>query len=272
MNLSFTTLSVQDKTLREAITIARNYKLEGIELRGKDNCHISPRSSRAYIESAKEMIHGEGLTIPCLTAYTKFFQHTKEAAVAQAYELAPMLELAAEIGAATVRTFMGPVPEGMERSEAENIAAEGLNQAAEMAKRLPVRIVIETHDSVKSGAVLAPLLKKLPVTIGVLLDIIHPWDAGENITTTLSIIGERIYHVHIKDIFDTLHNGRIYSPIGQGKLDVINTVKALLDFGYQNFFSLEWEKSVPGQGGVDFEEQMESFVYCMRNIFPGGNQ
>jgi sugar phosphate isomerase/epimerase len=271
MNLSYTTLSVPDKTMREAVEIARRRGLEGIELRGKENAHISPQSSWAYVQEAKKLLRTAGLAVPCLSAYTRFFQESRELSLAQAEELLPMLHLAADLGASVVRTFMGPLPEGMGRARAEDIAAAGLNHAAELARDLPVKIVIETHDSVKNGAALVSLLAKLPEKVGVLLDIIHPWDTGESIETTLELIGKRIYHVHIKDIFETLSEGRVYSPIGQGRLEVRRQVETLLARGYKGFFSLEWEKSAPGSRGVSFNEQLESFVSFMRSIIGGLN-
>lgn len=266
MNLSYTTLSVPDKTLKEAVEIARYWGLEGIELRGKENTHISPQSPWGYVQEAKKLLHASGLVIPCLTAYTMFFQQTRELSLAQAEELLPMLRLAADLGASMVRTFMGPVPAGMNRATAEDIATEGLNHAAESARDLPVKIVIETHDSVKNGAALVSLLARVPEKVGVLLDIIHPWDTGESIENTLELIGKRIYHVHIKDIFETLNNGRVYSPIGKGRLEVRRQVETMLAWGYKGFFSLEWEKSVPGSRGAGFKEQLESFVLFMRSI------
>lgn len=111
----------------------------------------------------------------------------------------------------------------------------------------------------------------MPSNIGVLLDIIHPWDMGEEIGKTWEMIGERIYHVHIKDISRTLENGRIYCPIGQGILPVESTVRWLEGRGYQGFYSLEWEKSALEGQGVGFEEQLDSFVSFMRGVEQNGN-
>ena len=111
----------------------------------------------------------------------------------------------------------------------------------------------------------------MPSNIGVLLDIIHPWDMGEEIGKTWEMIGERIYHVHIKDISRTLENGRIYCPIGQGLLPVESTVRWLEGKGYRGFYSLEWEKSALEGQGVGFEEQLESFVSFMRGVEQDGN-
>ncbi len=48
MKLSYTTLSVQDRTIGEAVEIASAHGLEGIELRGRGDAHVSPESTFSY--------------------------------------------------------------------------------------------------------------------------------------------------------------------------------------------------------------------------------
>ncbi len=266
MKLSYTTLSVQDKNIREAVDIAKRYRLDGIELRGKGDAHISPESSPEYIREAKAYITQAGLAIPCLTAYTKFAQPTIEQEQEQANCIKTYVELAEQIGAKTIRTFTGNFPEGYSEEQIRRNIVAGLNLAAEAVGNSPVKIVIETHDSMRSGAQLAPILEQVSAKVGVLLDIIHPWDLREPIEKTWELIGNRIYHVHIKDVTATVPGGRVYSRIGAGVLPVKHTVKYLIQQGFDGFFSLEWEKSAAGHDGISFKEQMESFVGLMRGL------
>lgn len=266
MKLSYTTLSVQDKSLQQAVDIAKRYRLDGIELRGKEDAHISPESSAEYIKKAQDYLEQARLAIPCLTAYTKFAQPTMEREHEQVACIKTYLELAEQIGAQTVRTFMGAFPEGYREAEIHRNIVAGLNLAAEAAGNSSVKIVIETHDSMRSGAQLAPILEQVSPKVGVLLDIIHPWDLQEPIERTWDLIGNRIYHVHIKDVTATVPEGRVYSRIGEGIIPVRQIVKYLLSRGYDGFFSLEWEKSAAGYNGVSFEDQMESFVEFMRRL------
>lgn len=260
MKISYTTLSVQDKNLEQAVAMAENWRLDGIELRGKESVHISPENSFDYVEKARQLIRKAGLQIPCLTAYTKFYQPDEAASLEQAGQLMPVIRLAEYLGAATVRTFMGDIPEGMTRERANEIARAGLCEVAGQMRDSPVRVVIETHDSVKDGASLAQLLEGVPRQIGVLLDIIHPWDVGETIEETWKLVGDRIYHVHLKDITDTVPGGRVYCALGNGLLGVEEKVQYLLEQGYNGFFSLEWERSAEGFQGVTLEQQMESLL------------
>ncbi len=266
MKLSYTTLSVQERTLKEAIAVAVSAGLDGIELRGRGEAHLSPESSASYRAEALRMLRDSGLAVPCLTAYTRFMQKDAASALAEAESLRAYFDLAETIGARNIRTFLGAAPDGASRETALAAAAEGLNRAAEYIGGRDIRLLIETHDSAKSGAALAPLLATVDRRVGVLLDIIHPFDEGEPIARTLETVGDRIFHVHIKDIHKTVPGGRRYSPIGQGVLPVRETVRALRRFGYGGFYSLEWEKSAPGTDGVSFEAQLESFTAFFRGF------
>lgn len=271
MKLSYTTLSVQDRTIGEAVEIASAHGLEGIELRGRGDSHVSPESTFSYAAHVRELVREHKLAVPCLTAYTRFHQPTAAAVRAEVDRMMDMVRLAEFLEAPCLRVFMGPVLESVSLSQAGQIAIEGLQYASKRLENSPVRLVIETHDSAKDGRTLARILKDVPSNIGVLLDIIHPWDMGEEIRKTWEMIGERIDHAHIKDISRTLENGRIYCPIGQGLLPVESTVRWLEGKGYQGFYSLEWEKSALEGQGVGFEEQLESFVSFMRGVEQDGN-
>lgn len=282
MKLSYTTLSVQDRTIGEAVEIASAHGLEGIELRGRGDTHVSPESTFSYAAHVRELVREHKLAVPCLTAYTRFHQPTAAAVREEVDRMMDMVRLAEFLEAPCLRVFMGPAPDlpsgplipaqaSLNLSQADQIAIEGLQYASKRLENSPVRLVIETHDSAKDGRTLARLLKDVPSNIGVLLDIIHPWDMGEEIGKTWEMIGERIYHVHIKDISRTLENGRIYCPIGQGILPVESTVRWLEGRGYQGFYSLEWEKSALEGQGVGFEEQLDSFVSFMRGVEQNGN-
>ena len=266
MQLSYTTLSVPDKTLHQAVEVAKKYALEGIELRGKGYVHLSPECDTAYRAEAKKMIWGAGLKIPCITAYTCFAQPSLSMVQEQLEILKRYIELCEEMGATSIRTFMGVYPQENAIEETEKIIVEGLQRAAELLTQSEVRLLIETHDSMESGRQLEPILRQVDERVGVLLDVVHPYRMGESVQETIQRIGRRIHHVHIKDVYQILPDGCCYSPIGAGLLPVRETVSALESTGYQGFYSLEWEKSVANTKGVSFREQMESFVAYMRRM------
>lgn len=264
MKSCFTTFSLQELTLRECIDLAVDKGLRGIELRGKSEVHISPCCSGSYIRDARRMLNDVGLETACVTGYMRFAQPDIAAERTQALEAARYAQLCMQLGAPAIRAFMGPWPEGVEKQRVTENAIAGLCMAAEAVRGSGVRLLIETHDSAKSGALLNPILAHVPDEVGVLLDIIHPYDMGEDIDDTLTLIGARIHHVHIKDISATVAGGRVYCRIGEGLLPVQKTVRALKAFGYDGYYCLEWEKSAAGTPGVAFDEQLDSFISLMK--------
>lgn len=258
----FTTFSLQNLTLAQAVALAQCKNLSGIELRGRG--HISPDSSADEVRSARHMLEDAGLEVACITAYMRFAQVSEAAEREQVSDVARYAELCAKLGAKNIRAFMGPFPEEADPERVRACAVTGLNWAAEAIRGSGVRLLIETHDSVKNGALLKPFLEQSPDEIGALLDIIHPYDMGEHIDDTLALIGPRIHHVHIKDICATVPGGRVYCRIGEGVVPVADTVRAMNAFEFDGYYCLEWEKSAPETGGVSFDEQLESFITFMR--------
>lgn len=266
MKLSYTTLSVQELSVIEAISIAKSRRLSGIELRGKGNEHISTDSSFSYCYQVKNLLEQEGLQIPCLTAYTKLYQPSEKAVYEEIEKLLPVLDLAEYVGAQTVRVFMGPLPQSISPDDALVIAQQGMIHLCDSLHGRRVSVSIETHDSAKTGKELAKILQPIPRQVGVLLDIIHPFSMHESIEQTWEYIGSRINHVHIKDASIIGSGENVYCAIGEGIIPVFKIVSYLLDHMYDGYFSLEWEKSKPGMDGITFENQLDSFVNFMEKV------
>lgn len=263
MKTCFTSFSRQEWTLRECADRAVKEGFHGLEIRGKDCCHISPDSPEGYIRDAAAMLSDCGLFVPCVTGYTRFAQPDMQSMHAQVETVKRYAELCVRLGAPGIRSFMGAWPEGMELARAQEMTIRGLQLAAEALAGSGVRLLLETHDSVKSGAILAPLLEQVGDEVGVLLDIAHPYDAGECVGRTLELIGSRIHHVHIKDFTHRVNGVPVYCEIGKGVLPVRETVRSLRQAGYEAYFCLEWEKGVPEAGSISFDEQLASFKRVM---------
>lgn len=263
MKLSYTTLSVKEKSIGEAIRIACDYNLDGIELRGMANSHISVDSSFSYILDAVSLIKDAGLSVPCLTSYEKLAQVSEDAAIEQSDSLLRTIELASYIGANCVRVFMGALPEGVALAS----VMDNVHSIMERTADSPVKIIIETHDSAQDGKTLSHIMDNAPDCYGVLWDIIHPWLMEEAYEDTWKLIGKRVYHIHIKDVRQRPQNGEYdYCAIGSGIIPVSEIVRYVLDNGYDGFFSLEWEKSSPRYEGISFEDQLKGYTTFMRSL------
>ena len=263
MKLSYTTLSVKERSLEEAVAIAKSHHLDGIELRGMGNSHISAESSFSYIRDAIHLLKDSGLEVPCLTSYEHLAQIDGKGAGKEADSLLHTIDLASFIGAGNVRVFMGALPPGVEMEA----VMDNVHSIMERTADSPVGIIIETHDSAQDGRTLSRILDGAPGCYGVLWDIIHPWMMGEDFRATWRCIGSRVRHMHIKDVRTRPEGGFYdYTAIGDGIIPVSSIVRHVLENGYDGFFSLEWERSSPGAEGISFEDQLGLYADFMRSL------
>ena len=143
MKLSYTTLSVKERSIEEAVAIATSHHLYGIELRGMGNSHVSAESSFSYIRDVIHLLKDSDLEVPCLTSYEHLAQIDGKEAGKEADSLLRTIDLASLIGAGNVRVFMGALPPGVEMEA----VMDNVHSIMERTADSPVGIIIETHDS-----------------------------------------------------------------------------------------------------------------------------
>jgi sugar phosphate isomerase/epimerase len=126
----------------------------------------------------------------------------------------------------------------MTQDEAIGNAAPYLAKCGRVAEENGVKILIETHDSFCTGAMVAKLIRSINSKgVAVLWDIHHPFRAGEPVEETYRQIGASLRHVHMKD-----EVGGKLCLTGKGTLPLKEIVALLGQKGYSGYLSLEWEK------------------------------
>lgn len=114
-------------------------------------------------------------------------------------ELAGLVELARDLGAANVRVFPGGG--GQDPAEADATAARRLGAAAPHAADMGVRILLETHDSHRAGADVARVVGTVGHgRIGAIWDVMHTWLAGEEPVASHAVLAPHLGYVQVKDI------------------------------------------------------------------------
>jgi len=120
-------------------------------------------------------------------------------------------------------------------------------EADEIAQRYRTQIWIETHNEFATGKVLRELLEQHPFrNIRLLWDIMHPLEAGERPSETLSYFKDDLVHVHIKDGMPWENadmSSWKYTRIGEGIIPIKEIVEMIRLSGYEGYYSLEWESS-----------------------------
>lgn len=150
--------------------------------------------------------------------------------------------LARDLGAPFVRVFPGADPAGGQSpEEADAIAARRLGTAAEDAADRGVRVLLETHDSHRTGAdairVLGPVGHG---SVGSLWDVMHTWLGGEQPAESYAALSPFLGYVQVKDIASPEDTTPL--PLGAGVLPLGECVELLSRKDWDGWLCWEYEK------------------------------
>lgn len=120
-------------------------------------------------------------------------------------------------------------------------SADSFESLKDLTEEYGVKIAIHNHgpEDLAYGR-LAQVLKALegqPEAIGACVDTGHVIRVGEDPVEWIRKLGRRVYDVHLKDA----SGPNRYEILGQGKLDLVGTLKALREAGFSGLLALEYE-------------------------------
>ncbi|PVE11676.1 sugar phosphate isomerase/epimerase family protein [Streptomyces scopuliridis] len=198
MKFAFSTLGVPGLPIPDVLALADRTGYQGVELRAHPEEPVHPGIGPRERASVVEEFQRAGIEILTVAGYVRVAKaDADEKRLRQ--ELDELLWLARDLGASFVRVFPG----GGDRpaAEADATAARRLGAAAELAADFGVRILLETHDSHRTGTdaarVLGPVGHK---HVGALWDVMHTWLGGEAPATTHAALAPYLGYVQVKDI------------------------------------------------------------------------
>ena len=146
----------------------------GVELRGTAGEHVHPSMDSDARRGVLGAFRAAGVTIIAVTAYTKFAQETADGLAAQVSQLVEYAQLASDLEAPFVRTFMGGGTADGEARRFYDSAASALLDAAERCAAYGVTVLMESHDTVSSTREVMDLLNRARhPSLGVLWDAAH---------------------------------------------------------------------------------------------------
>src|ERR1044071_8908346 len=181
--VSFSTLACPDWSIETIVAKAAEFGYDGIEWRGGPQGHVQPTMPAAQKVLLQKMLMDTGLIAVAVTAYTTFVSPLAQERQTNVDELRRYADLAAELDAPYVRTFLGELPEGStpDSSLYENIF-DCLEVASEYAESVGVKIAVEPHDDFVRTSTIAPLLNRVQQpALRVIWDIGNTFAAGENL-------------------------------------------------------------------------------------------
>ncbi|MBC7319425.1 sugar phosphate isomerase/epimerase [bacterium] len=242
MKLSFSTLGCPTWDIKKIVESARRYGYNGVELRGAGRQHISLEISPLERSEIKRLFEDNNVEICCISAYTRFASPIREEREANIETLVRYCELAREMNAPIVRSFIGNVPEGISESEYMNYIPEALHKVGEKIEGLGVDVVIETHDYFSTGKIISDIIRRTDSkNIKALWDVWHPYRSGESPKETVKYLKPYLRHMHIKDAKRIGEDWQLVLP-GEGDIPLKEIVDLLKEIDYQGYLSFEWEK------------------------------
>jgi sugar phosphate isomerase/epimerase len=273
MRLAFSTLGMPGQGLDEAISTAVAYGCAGLELRlhpdtgvhaglspqrraevratvgGAPGTRPGDAQNPAFSAGGVQTGPGSGggpspapstagvpaeaarLEISALAGYVRIAAAGPDEPVVRA--LREDLLLAADLGAPGVRVFPG--------GEDVEAGARRLRAVAGLCAESGVRVLVETHDAMPTGAAVRRLLDAagVPEAAGALWDVLHPWRHGEEPAQTLEALGEHLAYVQVKDAISATDTTPV--PMWEGGVPLDECGDLLRGFG--GWVSLEWERT-----------------------------
>lgn len=207
----------------------------------------------SHPEPIRRMVADAGITLTAFCAHANLLDPTAPEVYGTA-EIVKAIRLAALLGIPHVITTEGhpktSFASGLSTAEKILLIREKLHTPVLWAEELGVRLLIETHGEITDDVgAMGDLLDGLghEASVGVCLDTGNSWLGGADPREYVRVFGDRIGHVHWKDIpaemearRGQLHGcGMAVIPLGDGAVDVAGVVADLLAIGYEGHTTLE---------------------------------
>ncbi|MET8954638.1 sugar phosphate isomerase/epimerase family protein [Streptomyces sp. NPDC004393] len=238
MKLAFSTLGVPGLPVADVVRLAAAHGYHGVELRTHPEEPVHPGLGPTERAAVAAEFGAFGVEILGLAGYVRVAAPGDDAPVLD--EIRALLELAGDLGAPFVRVFPGGGTE-QRPEEADATAARRLGTAAEYAADLDVRILLETHDSHRTGADVLRVLGAVGHRhVGALWDVMHTWLGGEQPQETYAALCTYLGYVQVKDIASA--DDRTPLPLGAGVLPITECVEVLSRHGWDGWLCWEYEK------------------------------
>ncbi|GAB5559152.1 MAG: TIM barrel protein [Synoicihabitans sp.] len=239
--LAFSSLGCAELDLPDVVDMAIRHNVPAVELRtlgdridlpGYLTEHFQdPQTLAAYLKTAQVEVVG-------LDASCRLFADDGEGE-AELMALAPWAEA---LGGISIRVFDGG--ENLDPATiARGVARWQWWQQQRANHGWSSQLMIETHDTLVTGAAVQQFLAAAPEGIAILWDAFHTWSkGGENPLTTWAAIRASVVHIHVKDGVRGGTEGRAFTHTlpGDGEFPMAALKTQLGIDGYGGPLSLEW--------------------------------
>ncbi|MFI9581938.1 sugar phosphate isomerase/epimerase family protein [Streptomyces sp. NPDC052236] len=234
MKFAFSTLGVPAMPIPDVIRLATDTGYHGVELRAHPEEPVHPGLGARERAAVVGEFEQAGVQILTVCGYVGVGSAGDDGPVRA--ELDGLLLLARDLRAPYVRVFPGGGDQ--DPAAAEATAARRLGTAAETAAGLGVRILLETHDSHRTGADVSRILGTVGHKhAGAIWDVVHPWLDDERPAATHAALAPYLGYMQVKDVASAEDLTPL--PLGAGVLPLAECLATLTE---ETWLSWEYEK------------------------------
>ncbi|MGW1213659.1 sugar phosphate isomerase/epimerase family protein [Streptomyces sp. NPDC002499] len=238
MRLAFSTLGVPGLPVTDVVRLAATHGYHGVELRAHPEEPVHPGLDVDERADVAAEFKAGGIDVLGIAGYARVAAPGDDGPVIE--EVRRLVDLARDLGAPYVRVFPGGGHE-QTRERADATAARRLGTAAEYGADLGVRILLETHDSHRTGADAIRVLGRVGHrNAGALWDVMHTWLGGEQPSESYAALAPFLGYVQVKDIASADDTTPL--PLGAGVLPLAECVEVLSRHGWDGWLCWEYEK------------------------------
>lgn len=272
--LAYSTLPCEGWSVDQLIEACKTYGFTGVELREGTGYAVGLELSTEERTRIGAKFREAGITVTNLGSSFCIRGEAGDRAKLDGFR--EMAELAGQIGAAGIRIFLGNFAQRYDapKHPIDHAAVVAwIQDACDIAEAHGVAVWIETHNEYATGITLRALLDEVGrPNCGVIYDIIHPIEDGEEPEQTIKLLGDQCVHIHLKDgvpSTDPMDHDWKYTMIGEGRLPLERILAQLERSGYRGYYSLEWEskwrKELQGPG-LETETAFQRYIEFMKAI------
>lgn len=222
------------QTLLELIHTAEQFGYQGLEFRldWGQNHGVELEATPAQRREARRMLADHGIAASCIATGIKFAYADPDAHAPQRESLQRAIELAADVGAPYLRTFVDPLPEDDPEARARviDLAAASYAIADAWAQAADVVVLVETHSNMRAEWAKAILDRAQAENVGVLWHIGHHLRRGQSVDEAYCYLRGHVRHVHFAAREDDPH---VRDTDNQRSFDLLGAD------GFEGFFSVE---------------------------------
>ena len=246
MKTSFSTLACPDWNLSEVLQAAKTYGYDGVELRVISreldlwNLQEFKASSLA---ATRTVIQDHNLVVTSMGSSACFHSPDTQELERNFDSALRMAEIAAGLGAPSIRVFGDQIQPGSDRKQTASRIADSLARLTEKLTPFGVQVWLETHGDFASAVDVSEIFAQLVCArVGIIWDPANAFGQYAEAPFIPRELASRVRHVHLKDLSTDTHDSIHYRLTGEGNFPFDTMFNSLAGIRFDGFVSFEWEK------------------------------